>query len=48
MLKRTGMLIELDAVHTASGKWSARGALFLSNIRLVFIADTPDASGDLR
>lgn len=45
VLKRSGMQLELDGVHTSNGKWSAKGMLYISNIRMVFIADKPDASG---
>eukprot|EP00195_Chlamydomonas_chlamydogama_P002390 CAMPEP_0202922856 /NCGR_PEP_ID=MMETSP1392-20130828/78143_1 /ASSEMBLY_ACC=CAM_ASM_000868 /TAXON_ID=225041 /ORGANISM="Chlamydomonas chlamydogama, Strain SAG 11-48b" /LENGTH=224 /DNA_ID=CAMNT_0049616509 /DNA_START=50 /DNA_END=724 /DNA_ORIENTATION=+ len=45
LLRRTGVQLDLDGVRTPSGKWSTRGSLFLSNIRLVFIADKADASG---
>ncbi|KAL6748548.1 hypothetical protein V8C86DRAFT_2874636, partial [Haematococcus lacustris] len=39
------MQLNLTGVRTANGKWSARGSLFLSNVRLVFIADKADPSG---
>jgi hypothetical protein len=29
----------------ARPRWSAKGSVFLSNVRLVFLADAPDASG---
>ncbi|KAF8063821.1 satP [Scenedesmus sp. PABB004] len=45
VLKRPQVGFELDAVQTASGKWSATGCLYLSNVRVVFVADKADASG---
>lgn len=45
VLKRAGMTLELDGVHTRSGKWSSKGDLFLSDVRLVFVAEKPDSSG---
>lgn len=45
MLKRSGVQLDLDGVRTASGKWSVRGFLFLSNVRMVFVAEKPDPSG---
>ncbi len=29
-------------------RWSARGSLFLTNVRLVVLADKPDPSGGIR
>jgi hypothetical protein len=33
------------AAGAAVGRWSTTGALYLSNVRLVFVAEKPDASG---
>ena len=38
-LKRECLDLSLDGLQTRSGKWTARGSLFLSNLRLVFVAD---------
>mmetsp|Transcript_10745 Transcript_10745/g.29518 ORF Transcript_10745/g.29518 Transcript_10745/m.29518 type:complete len:219 (+) Transcript_10745:76-732(+) len=45
VLKRSGVQLELDQVQTQKGKWSAWGQLYLSNIRMVFVADKADPSG---
>lgn len=45
VLRRPGCGFEVDGVRTRSGKWATTGSVFLSNIRLVFLADRPDASG---
>lgn len=45
VLRRPKVGFELDGVQTRNGKWSATGALYLSNIRLVFVADKADPSG---
>lgn len=45
VLKRPKVGFELDGVQTRKGRWSASGALYLSNIRLVFVAEKADASG---
>ncbi|MEW5302031.1 MAG: hypothetical protein WDW36_004843 [Sanguina aurantia] len=45
VLKRTGMMLELDGVQTSSKRWSTTGVLYLSNVRLVFVADQMDPSG---
>lgn len=45
VLRRPGCGFEIDGVRTASGKWSATGTVYASNVRLVFLADKPDASG---
>lgn len=45
ILRRPGIEIDLDGVRTGSGRWKARGTLFLTNIRCVFVADAPDPSG---
>jgi len=45
VLTRPKVGFELDGVQTRNGKWSATGALFLSNVRLVFLADKADSSG---
>ncbi|WIA21976.1 hypothetical protein OEZ85_004333 [Tetradesmus obliquus] len=45
VLKRPKVGFELDGVQTRNGKWSTTGALYLSNVRLVFVAEKADASG---
>ena len=48
-LKREGLDIRLDGVHARSGTlWQARGSLYLSNLRLVFVADQEDPSSGAR
>ena len=42
-LRREGLEVALDGVQTRTGKWSAHGNLFLSNLRLVFVADKEEA-----
>lgn len=44
-LKRGGVNFEVDSVHTRSGKWSTSGTVFMSNLRMVFVAEKPDPSG---
>lgn len=45
ILQRPGCGFEIDGVRTRSGKWSAKGSVYLSNIRLVFLANKADQSG---
>eukprot|EP00882_Tetradesmus_deserticola_P002287 GHRQ01002441.1.p1 GENE.GHRQ01002441.1~~GHRQ01002441.1.p1 ORF type:complete len:213 (+),score=79.22 GHRQ01002441.1:234-872(+) len=45
VLKRPKVGFELDGVQTRNGKWATTGALYLSNVRLVFVAENADASG---
>ncbi|CAG9465725.1 unnamed protein product [Pedinophyceae sp. YPF-701] len=45
LMYRTGVELKVDSVRTRSGTWQASGAVFLSDIRLVFIADREDPSG---
>merc|ERR1712060_995281 len=45
VLGRDGVQIEVDNVRTSSGKWKADGYLFLSHVRMVFVAPKADASG---
>ncbi|KAL4452244.1 hypothetical protein ABPG75_007906 [Micractinium tetrahymenae] len=49
LLSRGGVELKLEgaALRTRSHKWSARGTVFLSNMRMVFIADKPDSSSGL-
>ncbi|KAF5837699.1 hypothetical protein DUNSADRAFT_4008 [Dunaliella salina] len=47
VLKRSGVQLELDQVQTQKGKWSTWGQLYLSNIRMVFVADKADPSGEV-
>ena len=35
-----------DGVQTQAGSWSARGKLFLSNLRLILISNHEDMSGE--
>lgn len=44
-LRRDAIDIFLDGVRTASGTWSIRGILYLTSLRLVFVANLADASG---
>eukprot|EP00951_Prasinocladus_malaysianus_P049892 scaffold674704_cov59-Prasinocladus_malaysianus.AAC.1 len=44
--RRDGMEILLDGVQTSKGKWSAKGVLYLSNFRMVFVAKKEDPSGE--
>eukprot|EP00879_Flechtneria_rotunda_P001965 GHRR01002139.1.p1 GENE.GHRR01002139.1~~GHRR01002139.1.p1 ORF type:complete len:214 (+),score=59.35 GHRR01002139.1:188-829(+) len=45
VLRRPRVGFELDGVHTSKGKWSTSGALYLSNVRLVFVSEKADPSG---
>lgn len=45
VLRRPGCGFEVDGVRTRSGKWATVGSIYLSNVRMVFLADKPDASG---
>ena len=45
VLGRDNMQIDVDNVRTRSGHWKADGSLYMSQIRLVFVAKKPDASG---
>lgn len=42
LASREGMQMDIDQVLTPSKRWSAKGTVFLSNVRLVFVADQPD------
>jgi hypothetical protein len=44
-LARHGVEIALDGLRTATGKWSATGTLWLTDVRLVFIAPSANADG---
>lgn len=48
-LSRSGIEIKLEGpgLRTRNHKWSARGTVFLSNMRLVFVADKPDSGSGL-
>ncbi|EFJ42856.1 hypothetical protein VOLCADRAFT_97016 [Volvox carteri f. nagariensis] len=45
VLRRDGVQCELHGVQTRVKGWQARGALYLSNVRLVFVASKADESG---
>ncbi|KAI8475818.1 MAG: hypothetical protein J3K34DRAFT_464442 [Monoraphidium minutum] len=45
ILRRPGCGFEVDGVRTRSGKWSSKGTVYLSDIRMVFLADKADESG---
>merc|ERR1712216_324502 len=45
ILGRDGIKLEMDNVRTRTGKWTAEGYLFLSHVRMVFVAPKADASG---
>lgn len=45
ILRRPGCGFEIDGVRTRKGTWSSKGCVYLSNVRLVFLADKPDESG---
>lgn len=49
-MSRGGVQLELrgPALRTRGNKWGARGTIFLSNMRLVFVADKPDGSSGLQ
>eukprot|EP01026_Neomeris_dumetosa_P031493 TRINITY_DN24970_c0_g2_i1.p1 TRINITY_DN24970_c0_g2~~TRINITY_DN24970_c0_g2_i1.p1 ORF type:complete len:215 (-),score=23.93 TRINITY_DN24970_c0_g2_i1:228-872(-) len=47
LLRRRGINIYLDGVRTNSGKWQTRGVLYLTNMRMVFIAHKADQSSGL-
>lgn len=49
VLRRDHVAAEFDNLRTASGKWKSTGALYLSNLRLVFVAQQRDPeSGEHR
>merc|ERR1711990_685297 len=45
VLGRDGVQIEVDNVRTSSGKWKADGYLFVSHVRMVFVAPKAHSSG---
>ena len=45
VLRRESIELGLDNLHTSSGKWATRGVLYLTNLRLVFVAAKEDGSG---
>jgi len=45
LLKRTKMSLDLNGLRSNPSKWSSRGTLYLTNIRMVFVADARDPSG---
>ena len=45
MLERKGIVFDIEGVRTPNGKWNATGNLFLSNFRMVFLANKQDKSG---
>mmetsp|Transcript_31535 Transcript_31535/g.100570 ORF Transcript_31535/g.100570 Transcript_31535/m.100570 type:complete len:220 (+) Transcript_31535:40-699(+) len=48
VLRREGVEVQVDCVGpSGSGTWSARGALFLSHVRMVFVAGSRDPSTGL-
>ncbi|KAI7840790.1 hypothetical protein COHA_005494 [Chlorella ohadii] len=49
-MSRGGIQLELrgPALRTRGNKWGARGTIFLSNMRLVFVADKPDGASGLQ
>lgn len=49
LLSRGGVELKLEGspLRTRSHRWSARGTVFLSNMRMVFVADKPDSSSGL-
>lgn len=44
-LARHGVEIAIDGLRTADGKWSAKGTLWLTDVRMVFVAPSPNADG---
>jgi hypothetical protein len=44
-LARHGVDIAIDGLRTANGKWSASGTLWLTDVRLVFVAPAANADG---
>eukprot|EP00887_Chlorella_sp_A99_P002137 scaffold21.g2137.t1 len=47
-LSRPGIDLSLTGVRTRSGKWTARGTAFLTNMRLVFVAKKLDPESNLQ
>ncbi|CAL5228893.1 g12110 [Coccomyxa viridis] len=46
-LSRQGILLNIDGVRTSDGRWSAKGTLYLTNMRIVFIADGQEQGSGL-
>lgn len=47
LLRREHVKLEIDQMPTVSGRWSAKGALFLSNIRMIFVPHKTDPKDNL-
>lgn len=47
-LARPGVEVVLDGLPQNPKKWTRRGTIFLTNLRMVFVADVPDASHGLQ
>eukprot|EP01023_Acetabularia_acetabulum_P065926 TRINITY_DN8801_c0_g1_i1.p2 TRINITY_DN8801_c0_g1~~TRINITY_DN8801_c0_g1_i1.p2 ORF type:complete len:101 (-),score=13.45 TRINITY_DN8801_c0_g1_i1:25-327(-) len=47
LLRREGINIDLTGLRTTSGKWQTRGVLYLTDVRLVFVAKTTDQASGL-
>eukprot|EP01024_Parvocaulis_polyphysoides_P050418 TRINITY_DN4907_c0_g3_i1.p1 TRINITY_DN4907_c0_g3~~TRINITY_DN4907_c0_g3_i1.p1 ORF type:complete len:232 (-),score=35.73 TRINITY_DN4907_c0_g3_i1:448-1107(-) len=47
LLRREGINIDLNGVATNSGKWQTRGVLYLTDVRLIFVAAKTDAASGL-
>ncbi|KAL3142799.1 hypothetical protein ABBQ38_003098 [Trebouxia sp. C0009 RCD-2024] len=46
-LQRDGIDFSINGLRHQSGKWSTRGVLYLTNLRLVFVAKQADAASGL-
>ncbi|CAK0784918.1 hypothetical protein CVIRNUC_008123 [Coccomyxa viridis] len=46
-LSRQGIMLSIDGVRTRDGRWSAKGTLYLTNMRIVFVADQEEALSGL-
>ncbi|CAL8463061.1 g2595 [Coccomyxa elongata] len=46
-LARGGVEFSVDEVRTSNGKWSSKGVIFLTNMRMIFVANHPDAASGL-
>lgn len=47
-LARPGVEIVLEGMPQGPRKWTRRGQIFLTNLRMVFVADVPDGANGLQ
>eukprot|EP01025_Chloroclados_australasicus_P029046 TRINITY_DN2886_c0_g1_i1.p1 TRINITY_DN2886_c0_g1~~TRINITY_DN2886_c0_g1_i1.p1 ORF type:complete len:223 (+),score=33.62 TRINITY_DN2886_c0_g1_i1:102-770(+) len=47
LLQRKGINIDINGVRTSSGKWQTRGVLYLTTVRMVFVAEKTDQRSGL-